>query len=1189
MQFQSVQIDGFGTLADLRIDDLSSGLNVYYGPNGSGKTTILHFLRGVFCGFDEARRLHLLPPLNGGAPGGSLTLADDPSRFTVIRRGRADHADALAIQVRHGSPDDAQLLRTRIERLDRDLVRLLYFVGSSEAHSISGLVHLALRDGIELTTTCSDATWISSLTESLDVTRRALWEGPTASRLIGQQQTALDQATLLADQSERQQLARQEAVVEELQRTRMHLQRIEGAYAWLAAEIQPVESDLTECQTRLWSRRTRTVREVQQLAQPGEFLEAGWVRELHELDRQTEHAKQVLRDLAAARLRLTLESTNHACAETPDEAETLRLERELLSQLEQQLNRLQREGETHRTAHSRGACVCDSVLATFDQHLSELRQTVYVLCQQISRRQTVLSCQSWTQEQARIAQCETEVLERIRRLRSRREELLSASRNPLLSRVRHAVSHELLHCRCEQHAGFAARLPAETILIERPAKAVVTERFVEESEARPGDADLERSLLAKREDLRQQLIELQRRIRDARLRIEALLAEQRQLADDHTAMELRFAQRQAEERLTGTREQWTSLTLQQMVLSEAQRRLHREEHSRVIGDASASLYRLTQGRYTAFHFDPTIKELFIRNAEGQLLPPSALSRGTLDQTALSFRLALVAEYARRGIRLPLVLDDVLVDSDEHRLWAAVEVLREVAAAGQQIVFLTCQEHLSDLFDEHGLTVRTLNGGVRKAARLHSDRVVTPSRSTVEVVAVGPGTEGVVFRSTNERPFAERKAILDDASVPPVHIEYSQPLLHTAVHTTETIVSPLPRVVENSHDTDAAIRVRVQPEGPYWLRIDSSIGLLPSLGTQMIGRLGSLGVSNLGELILLDADTLGSELEALQISPAQLRLWQAEARLLSCVPDLTGPEAQLLAAIGIQNPVELGAEDAESLSRRISRAQVQGSESCQSWMADQINWPDADKLRNWIRNGRRAMTFRAASQWAGWRPRRLQDLEAGDWDRWTRVGNDRASTERKPREWAERDREARELADRSERTSRRRPRTEHTGEGLSLVSNSDNSETAAGSPRCYLLPDSPVVDAPSIGPKMAEKLSKLGVITVSDFLNRPAQWIADKLGDSKLSADTLRTWQSQSSLMCQVPGLRGHDAQLLVACDITTPEQILSYSPDRLLAIVGPLAESREGQRMLRSANAPDMEEIQDWIRWAQASRPRRSA
>ena len=155
--------------------------------------------------------------------------------------------------------------------------------------------------------------------------------------------------------------------------------------------------------------------------------------------------------------------------------------------------------------------------------------------------------------------------------------------------------------------------------------------------------------------------------------------------------------------------------------------------------------------------------------------------------------------------------------------------------------------------------------------------------------------------------------------------------------------------------------------------------------------------------------------------------------------------------------------------------------------------------------------------------------------------------------------------------------------------SDDNDTTSGSTRFYLETDSPVVDAPSIGPKMAERLAKIGILTVSDFLNRPAQWIADKLSDSKLCAETLQTWQAQSALMCQVPGLRGHDAQLLVACEITTPEQLRGYSPARLLAVVGPLAESREGQRMLRSANAPDLAEVQDWINWSNESRQLRVA
>lgn len=1145
MEFQRIQIDGFGTLAEQKIDDLSSGLNVYYGANGSGKTTILQFLRGVFCGFDEARRLNLLPPIKGGTPGGSLTLNDGPSQFTVVRRGRADHADALAIQVRRGSPDLAEALRSRIERLDTDLVHLLYFVGSYEAHSLSGLVHLALRDGIDLTTTRRDAAWITPLTQSLDTRRRTLWDGPSAPRTIGQRQSSHDHVAFMADQTERQQQTRQEAVVEELKRVRMHLQRLEGEYTWLVSEIQPVEADLTECQTRLWSRRTRTIRDVQRIAQAPETIEAGWVRELHELDRQIEHAKQVLRDLAAARLRLTLDSTGLVCAETPDESTTLQLQRELLTQLEHKILRVQQDCEGYRESHARGTCECGAGLASFQQQLTEMRQTVYVLCQQISRRQTVLNRQRWVQEQARIDQCEAEVLERIRRLRTRREELMATSKDPVASRVRHAVNHELLHCRCEQHAAFAAKLPSESETVSRPIQEIVSERLIEETDARTNDPALEKALLARRDELRLRASELQRRIRDAHQRINDLLAEQRGFDADHSAVELRFAHQQAKEYLAAAHDQWTSLTLQQVVLAEAQSRLHHEEHSRVITEASAYLHRLTQGRYTNFYFDPVQRELFIRNSDGQMLPSSALSRGTLDQTALSFRLALVAEYARRGVRLPLVLDDVLVDSDEHRLWAAIAVLREVAANGQQVIFLTCQEHLSDLFDENGQPVRMLYGGVRLAARSSSMQRSSPSRVTTEVVASH-------FLAN-----------------PPATVTVPSP---------EVAVSPIPHTVDHSGEADHSLRSRLQPEGPYWLRVDSAIGLLPSLGNQMASRLGSLGVSNLGELILLDVDSLGVELDALQINVAQLRLWQAEAALLTCVPDLTGAEAQLLALMGIDNPAELGAEDVDTLRQRIEHARQSGAGFDQVWAVNQVAGLDSDRLQGWIRNGRRAMTLRAASQWAGWKPRSLHDLESHDWDRALR---ERAERQRRTRE-----REDRILA---ERNSRRRSPSDPAEKTLPLIANESTIETGSGGTRFYLETTSPVVDAPSIGPKMADKLAKIGIVSVSDFLSRKAQWIADKLSESKLNVETLRTWQMQSSLMCQVPGLRGHDAQLLVGCDITTPEQIRGYSPADLLAVVGPFAESREGQRMLRSANAPDLDEVQDWINWAREARQVRVA
>ena len=96
------------------------------------------------------------------------------------------------------------------------------------------------------------------------------------------------------------------------------------------------------------------------------------------------------------------------------------------------------------------------------------------------------------------------------------------------------------------------------------------------------------------------------------------------------------------------------------------------------------------------------------DAQGKSKPVSALSRGTREPLMLSLRLALVSQFARRGIYLPIVLDEVLVHFDLQRARAAAELLKEFAlAGGHQIFMFTCHKHLVSLFTELGADVRLL--------------------------------------------------------------------------------------------------------------------------------------------------------------------------------------------------------------------------------------------------------------------------------------------------------------------------------------------------------------------------------------------------------------------------------------------------------------------------------------------------
>lgn len=140
---------------------------------------------------------------------------------------------------------------------------------------------------------------------------------------------------------------------------------------------------------------------------------------------------------------------------------------------------------------------------------------------------------------------------------------------------------------------------------------------------------------------------------------------------------------------------------------------------------------------------------------------------------------------------------------------------------------------------------------------------------------------------------------------------------------------------------------------------------------------------------------------------------------------------------------------------------------------------------------------------------------------------------------------------------------------------------AKSSRCYLHRVDPVEKAPSIGPKTAALLERIGIKTVADLLDQSPDVVAKKLNQRHLDAAEIAAWQCQARLMCEVAGLRGHDAQLLVACRITARPELAAAQPERLHQSVTAFAKSSAGERILRNSAAPDRAEVDGWIAAAQ--------
>jgi len=89
MRIQGWKIDRYGVLGEYVVQDLPKGLVVFQGPNESGKSTLLAFLRCMLFGFSglrgHRRRKNLYPALGEGRHGGTLNLQTEEGSFILDR------------------------------------------------------------------------------------------------------------------------------------------------------------------------------------------------------------------------------------------------------------------------------------------------------------------------------------------------------------------------------------------------------------------------------------------------------------------------------------------------------------------------------------------------------------------------------------------------------------------------------------------------------------------------------------------------------------------------------------------------------------------------------------------------------------------------------------------------------------------------------------------------------------------------------------------------------------------------------------------------------------------------------------------------------------------------------------------------------------------------------------------------
>lgn len=144
-------------------------------------------------------------------------------------------------------------------------------------------------------------------------------------------------------------------------------------------------------------------------------------------------------------------------------------------------------------------------------------------------------------------------------------------------------------------------------------------------------------------------------------------------------------------------------------------------------------------------------------------------------------------------------------------------------------------------------------------------------------------------------------------------------------------------------------------------------------------------------------------------------------------------------------------------------------------------------------------------------------------------------------------------------------------------------------RFHLAMADDIVDAPSIGPKTAERLRPARIFTVRDLLEADAEVVGSIVTARHITAQAVRDWQDQARLVITIPFLRGTHAQLLVGAGFRSYEDVALADSATLMSALLKFATTRVGQSILRNGPPPDVEKVIRWIENAMQSEPARAA
>ena len=1044
MRITQLHLSGHGTWSDLRLESLKPDLNVFFASPRAGKSTVAqlasHLLYGKTSSSWRDQFGQRVP-----AAEGSLRVNSAQGSFVLRREHDANRPSRLTIVSEDGSSVDSQTVRSLLSQLSPQLASRLLSIDFADSPNVDWL--LSDRFAREYATSqvidrhCQAAKQTSSALDRID--RRRVEE------LIHQRDS-------IALELEKQvSTRRQESDVldRELADVDRHLTERRERFERLQSGLHRVETQLAEVEARvrLYSLDQQVIHENREKfgAYPKKWGD--------QLDPEINRCRQSLADLQSREQVVRSELAQWSPDGTADSVTHLTDSRATLGVMEQLLDELESEVSRLAQTHDPSRCPARDAHSKISPVATLMRQQVYSLCGLLTEQERFSRRTQLTAEVRQLTRVQTDLAERLDQLLAQREWMVLQSQSAGRSALHFPQPPVQAHCSCEHHGDFVQH---HDLIPGHPSD------FREEESTLHRKLD---SLQRERTTLCDESACMQSEIHDAEERWKDLQRERAGLIGGAAVGDLKSELERLER-----------VIHQALESSQQDPRLRSTSPWR----ASDVLAQLTKGEFTQIRLERHRHRATVVDHLGQSLGVEQLSSTQQDLLYLALTLALVDSFGRRGIALPLLLDEPFLRQEAAGTARMCDVLKEFAQAGHQLLVFTEDREARRRFELLGTTLFDLED-LRGGASKENTVTLCPKVTT----------------TATQQDRLVRQSV-DDHGTP---------------------VLRLAQVGRDSSGDDL-----------FYLTETARLDEFPVLGAETNATFARLDLHTVADLLKADPAEVARRLDRKGIDPPTVQLWQIHMGLMCYVPELMLEDAQLLSANGITSLADLCDADADQLWLRVDN--FLRSERGKHFKSTRHRFSQT-RSRDWIRGAR---SYR--QQWT--RSRKSQQSSS-----LTRSKSDSQAAERPTRQRVQQDRQL----------------------------------------RFHLSRQSDVEAAPSIGPKTAKRLYLAGIRKVADLLNADARSVAEELSVSHITATKITSWQQQARLVCQIPELPGYAAQLLVAIGLTQPKQVADMDTEELASRVTDYCYTKQGQRIVRSGDAPDRDKIVKWKEDATHRRPLEAA